>query len=567
MGTRQGEIVVVDDDAESLKLLTDILSQEGYHVRPAHTGKLALASIAASSPELILLDMRMPGMDGFEVCRRLKEFQQTRDIPVIFLSGSDREEQHVEGFYLGAVDFVTKPFKHRELLARVWTQLELRRLRVELEKRVAERTEDLRLANEQLHCELADRKRAEETLRESEERFRSMADSTSVMICVCGPDKLATFFNKGWLEFTGRTMEQELGYGWTAGVHPDDLNGCLASYNASFNATPPQKCHIEYRLRRADGEYRSIVYNGVPRYEAGSAFAGYVASVIDVTDVKRTQEEELARQKLESLGVLSAGIAHDFNNLLGSVIAEAGLAEEGLAEAGLAPDSSPHEQVRRIKSIAFRASEIVRELMIYSGRERGDIEALDLSQVVEEMLELLKASISKRVLLRTDLDKNLLAVRGNAPQIRQIVMNLVLNASEAIGEKGGVIHITTSRVSLPPYTALDGSASLPAGDYLQLEVADTGCGMSEDVQAKVFDPFYTTKSAGRGLGLAVVQTIVRNHEGAIKVTSAAGRGTIVRIVLPCADQPARQETTVAILAPPNRATNKVSTAKSSTASS
>ena len=555
MSTRKGEIVVVDDDAESLKLLTNILSQEGYHVRPAHTGKLALASIAAAPPELILLDKRMPGMDGFEVCRRLKEFQQTRDIPVIFLSGSDREEQHVEGFHLGAVDFVTKPFKHRELLARVSTQLELRRLRVELEKRVVERTEDLRLANEQLHCELADRKRAEQTLRESEERFRSMADSTSLMICVCGPDKLATFFNKGWLEFTGRTVEQELGYGWTAGVHPDDLDGCLASYTASFDTLPPQKCHIEYRLRRVDGEYRSVVYNGVPRYKPGGAFAGYVASVVDVTDIKRGQEEELARQKLESLGVLSAGIAHDFNNLLASVIAEA-----GLAEAGLAADSSPDEQIRRIKSIAFRATEIVRQLMIYSGREKGDIELLDLSQVVEEMLELLKISISKRALLKIDLPKNLSAVPGNAPQIRQIVMNLVLNASEAIGEKGGAIHIATSRLRLEPSTAADGRANLPAGDYLQLEVADTGCGMSKEVQAKLFDPFYTTKSAGRGLGLAVVQTIVRNHGGAIKVTSALGRGTIVRILLPCAIQPARQETALAIWGPPNRPASDASTA-------
>ena len=553
MGTQEAEIVVVDDDAESLKLMTDILSQEGYHVRPAHTGKLALASIAAAPPELILLDKRMPGMDGFEVCRRLKEFQQTRDIPVIFLSGSDREEQHVEGFHLGAVDFVTKPFKHRELLARVSTQLELRRLRVELEKRVVERTEDLRLANERLHCELADRKRAEQTLRESEERFRSMADSTSVMICVCGPDKLATFFNKGWLEFTGRTVEQELGYGWTAGVHPDDLNGCLASYTASFDTTPPQKCHIEYRLRRADGEYRSVVYNGVPRYEARGAFAGYVASVVDVTDIKRGQEEELARQKLESLGVLSAGIAHDFNNLLGSVIAEA-----GLAEAGLAADSSPDEQIRRIKSIAFRATEIVRQLMIYSGREKGEIELLDLSQVVDEMLELLKISISKRALLKIDLAKNLSVIPGNAPQIRQIVMNLVLNASEAIGERGGVIHVTTSRVRLKP--DLGDRASLPAGDCLQLEVADTGCGMSKEVQAKLFDPFYTTKSAGRGLGLAVVETIVRNHGGAIKVTSTLGRGTIVRILLPCANQPARQETAIAIWAPPNHPASDASTA-------
>jgi PAS domain S-box-containing protein len=552
----QGAIVVVDDDAESLKLLTEILSQEGYHVRPAHTGKLALASIAVSPPELILLDMRMPGMDGFEVCRRLKESEQTRDIPVIFISGSDREEKHVEGFQIGAVDFVTKPFQHRELLARVRTQLELRRLRVELETRVAERTEDLRLANEQLQRELADRHRAEQTLLESEQRFRSLADSTSLMICVSGPDKLATFFNKGWLEFTGRNIEQERGYGWTEGVHPDDLSGCLAAYTASFEAAVPLRCHIEYRLRRADGEYRSVVHNGVPRYERGNVFAGYVASIVDITDVKRTQQEALARQKLESLGLLSGGIAHDFNNLLGGVIAEA-----GLAEAELMADSYPGEHIKRIKSIAFRAAEIVRQLMIYSGQEKGDIEALDLSQVVEEMLELLKVSISKQALLKTDLAKKLSATPGNAPEIRQVVMNLVLNASEAIGEKGGVIHVTTSPLRLNPYKTLNSHAESLIGDCLQLEVADTGSGMSEEVQAKVFDPFYTTKSAGRGLGLAVVQTIVRNHGGVIKLKSAPGRGTTVQIVLPCAHQPA-EEPAVPVPVPPKHATSKAAAAYS-----
>src|SRR6185437_8170702 len=136
-------------------------------------------------------------------------------------------------------------------------------------------------------------------------------------------------------------------------------------------------------------------------------------------------------------------------------------------------DSSPDEQLRKIKSIAFRAAEIVRQLTIYSGQEKGEIEPVDLSRVVEEMLELLKLSISKRALVKTDLAKNLPAALGNAPQIRQIVMNLVLNASEAVGESGGVIYITTSRVRLKPYTALDSRATLFADDYLQLEVADT----------------------------------------------------------------------------------------------
>ena len=162
------------------------------------------------------------------------------------------------------------------------------------------------------------------------------------MICVSGPDKLATFFNAGWLTVTGRTREQELGYGWTEGVHPDDLDECLAKYAASFDAR--ENCHIDYRLRRADGEYRSVVCNGVPRFTSDGVFAGYIASCIDITDLKRTQEEALARQKLESVGVLAGGIAHDFNNLLGAILASAELAlDEHVDSAPMTKNSREYE--------------------------------------------------------------------------------------------------------------------------------------------------------------------------------------------------------------------------------
>jgi DNA-binding response OmpR family regulator len=192
-------IVVVDDESESRTLLTAILTAEGYDVRPADSGNLALAYIAAHLPDLILLDIRMPGMDGFEVCRRLKERAETRDIPLMFLSASLQLSERVEGLRLGAVDFVTKPFQREELLARVRTHLELGRLRAHLEQQVEERTAKLR---------------------ESEERFRNMADTAPIMIWVAGTDKLCIFFNKGWLEFTGRRLDEELGNGWTAGLHP-----------------------------------------------------------------------------------------------------------------------------------------------------------------------------------------------------------------------------------------------------------------------------------------------------------------------------------------------------------
>jgi PAS domain S-box-containing protein len=374
----------------------------------------------------------------------------------------------------------------------------------------------------------AERQHAEIALRESEERFRNMADTAPIMICASGPDKQATFFNKVWLTFTGRTMQQEVGHGWMEGVHPDDRDACFASYSSSFDSR--QKCSVEYRLRRADGEYRWVLCSGAPRFGPDGVFAGYIASCIDLTDLKRAQEEALARQKLESLGVLTSGIAHDFNNLLGSILADAELAEADLA-AGLLPD----EEIQRIKAVTIRAAEIVRELMIYSGQDKASLQPVDVSRLVEEMLELLKVSISKHAVLKTDLRKHLPPVRGNAAQIRQVVMNLIINASEAIGEKGGTIAVATSHVTAA------GAPNLPQGDYLQLEVTDNGCGITEEAQAKIFDPFFTTKFAGRGLGLAVVQGIVRAHAGAIQLASSPGQSTTFKILLPCAGHSAEAE--------------------------
>jgi PAS domain S-box-containing protein len=250
----------------------------------------------------------------------------------------------------------------------------------------------------------------------------------------------------------------------------------------------------------------------------------------DITDSRRAQEESFARQKLESVGTLASGIAHDFNNLLGGVLAQA-----ELAQAECATGSYPEEELEGIRNVAIRGSDIVRQLMIYAGKESGVVELLDVSRIVTEMIELLKVLVSKRATLETDLGQDLPAVRGNVAQLRQIVMNLVTNASEAIGDRDGVIRVTTKRVEV----GQDGSGvildRLPEGDYLQLEVSDTGCGMSQEMQAMVFDPFFTTKSAGHGLGLAVVHGIVRGFRGTIRVASDPGRGTTFRILLPCTD--------------------------------
>jgi PAS domain S-box-containing protein len=365
---------------------------------------------------------------------------------------------------------------------------------------------------------------------ESEKRFRNMADTAPVLIWVSGPDRLFTFFNKRWMDFTGSSSDQGLRTDWTEGVHPADLDRCVASYGSAFEAR--RSFQTEFRRRRFDGEYRWLLCSGVPRFTTAGDLAGYVGSEIDITDVKRAQEEFVSRQKIESLGILTSGIAHDFNNLLASILMDAELADSDLTSRNVAKNSSPRQELQRIKAVAVRASEIVRELMIYSGQDQSVLEPVDVSQLVDEMLELLKVSISKNAVLKADLVENLPMVMGNAPQIRQIVMNLIINSSEAMGEKDGVIRVSTSSVTIDAESVAENSTNLPAGSYMRLEISDTGCGMTEAVQAKVFDPFFSTKFAGRGLGLAVVQGIVRAHGGAIHLKSTSGQGTTFQILLP-----------------------------------
>lgn len=327
--TSADKILIVDDSEESLKLLSGILIAEGFDVRPADSGELALAAVSVSPPDLILLDMRMPGMNGLEVFRRLKSRPESRDIPVIFLSASHDFEDRLESLESGAVDFLNKPFHREELLARLKTHLELARLRKELERRVAERTEELQNANDQLEIELEARRRVEEILRESEHRFRSLADTTPAGICVFGHEGRLTYASQWFQTFVGSTMEQLASDDWFQYVHPEDSTFLREEITAAIQEQ--RSSQAEHRLLRHDGKYRWVAATANPRYIDGR-FAGHTVILVDITELKRSQEEAVANQKLESLGVLSAGIAHDFNNLLSTILAHSDLALDEIPE-------------------------------------------------------------------------------------------------------------------------------------------------------------------------------------------------------------------------------------------
>ena len=416
--------------------------------------------------------------------------------------------EKVEGLRLGAVDYITKPFHREELLVRVRTHLELSRLRANLEQRVEQRTN-------QLH--------------ESEERFRAMADAAPVMIWASDVDGRRTFFNKGWLEFRGRNADQELGDGWLDGLHSVDRNYYVRRYSAAFDAR--LSVQMEYRLRRADGEYRSILENGGPRFVPLEGFAGYISSCVDITDLKQSHARSVAAHKLESLGLMAAGVAHDFGNMLASISCEA-----ELAISELPPDSSSCESLRKISALVAHANEFVGMLMDSAGAgiDPKELEQVDISAVTHQIAQLLKTSVSKHAVIETSLGDNLPTILGNAPQIRQVIVNLVKNAAEALGDTHGVIRVSTEAVRRYSHQTAGEVSTLEDGEYIRLRVSDTGCGMSSETRSRVFDQFYTTKPHGRGLGLATVHGIVRSHGGAIEIASTPGAGSTFDVLFPCA---------------------------------
>jgi two-component system cell cycle sensor histidine kinase/response regulator CckA len=237
--------------------------------------------------------------------------------------------------------------------------------------------------------------------------------------------------------------------------------------------------------------------------------------------------------------VLAGGVAHDFNNLLGGILANSELLISDLTDS-----PRVQEGVQTIKVIAMRASEIVRQLMVYAGHESTVFEDVDLADLVREMLNLILVSISKSAALKIDVPDNVPMIRANNAQLRQVFVNLITNASDALGDERGEICVTLKQVRSQGEPSIGMWPQPLVADWLRLEVRDSGSGMTEEVQARIFDPFFSTKGVGRGMGLSAVQGIIRSHGGTINVASKLGEGTCFEIRLPCASQPAQQSSDV-----------------------
>jgi PAS domain S-box-containing protein len=285
------------------------------------------------------------------------------------------------------------------------------------------------------------------------------------------------------------------------------------------------------RNYRKDGSVVECEWYNSAIYDRDGKLSSILSQGLDITNRKRTEERLRQAQKMESVAVLVGGVAHDFNNLLVSVIGNASLALEVLP-----PESPAVELLQSVINSGEHAAHLTRQMLDYSGKGRYVVRPVDLSEVVREVSELIRASAPKNIAIELDLDPKLPAIEADRTQIHQVLMNLVINATEAIGGKAGLILLRTGVRRLDEAAVRElGDAGIAPGRYVFLQVRDDGCGMDEATKARIFDPFFTTKFTGRGLGLAAVSGIVRGHKGAIEVSTNPGQGTTFTVFLPAAE--------------------------------
>ncbi len=408
--------------------------------------------------------------------------------------------------------------------------LELDHLRHQLEERVEDATAELSNANRRLQAENAERQLAEESMRMLERAVEQSVDG----IVVADLAGSTEFLNEAWAQMHGYEVPEVLGYDLNLFHTREQMQGTV--YPLLKQVRDQGSFDGEVGHRRRDGSSFPTWMTANLLHDPDGEAEGIVAIARDITERRRGEEEQQQLEarfqhaaKLESLGDLAAGIAHDYNNLLTGMMVHADLAGQEVVE-----DSPVHDKIRRIERAAERSADLSDQLLAFAGEDEPELEAARLNDLLRDMEPLLRERVPEQHVLQFQLKRALPPVDVDPGQLRRVVLRLVANAVEAVGEEKGVITVRTSKVRADRdyFDGARPSEDLEAGKYVFFEVSDSGVGIDDETRERMFDPFFTTKPVGRGLGLATSLGIVGAHGGGIKVYSQPGRGTTFEVLFP-----------------------------------
>jgi PAS domain S-box-containing protein len=548
--------LVVEDSRTQAEALRLLLEENDYGVTVATDGEGALDVVRTEPVDVVISDITMPGLSGYEVCKRIKGQLRKPDLPVLLLTALSDPMDVVQGLEAGADGYVTKPYEPEQLIARISHILKNKELRRGAPSRVGVSVtflgstfnvtsekeqildllistfEDAVIQNRRLRDREAELESAKAQLAryagKLEERLQAVLDSVPDVVFSMSPDGRELHYLSPATKRVFGLSQGEIASDplrWTASIIPEDREQAATCFRLAADAG--QSGSVVYRYRHPDGSQRWIESTFIPVPPEPGRVTRVDGVARDITEAKRLEEQLRLAQKLEAVGTLAAGVAHDFNNVLATIRGTA-----DLAMLDLDKKSPLHPDLVQIREAVDRGAALTRQLLAFGRRQTLEARPVDINALVKGVQGMLDRVIGKDVKLSSQLAAESCVVMADPGQVEQVLMNLCVNARDAM-PTGGDLALLTERVYLDEsfHTTHPWARE---GDFVQITVSDTGHGMDAATQARIFEPFFTTKEMGHGtgLGLAVVYGIVKQHQGLIHVYSEPGRGTTFRIYFP-----------------------------------